>query len=421
MSERTEDARDRSVVGQAIGSANRSAAEASWAQTRAVLRVIFLVLAVAAALWTLYVLEGVILLLILSVFFAYLVAPLVEAVRRPFLDRGRERLMPRGVAIAIVYLIMFGSVGAAASLLLPRLGQQLTELAQQAPAYLEWLRSHAQVLDGLYQTSQFPPTIRDAWTSGVSRAGEAVVEYLQGTLLSVVGWFAYVPWLLLVPIFAFFLLKDAETFRRSALQMLPSGYLRGQGDELFQEVNRTLAAYVRAQLTACLVIGIISTIAFAMIGVPYALVLGMLAGILEFIPLIGPLAAGVVAVLVAGFHSIGQGIGVFLFLIVLRIAQDYFIYPRIVGHGIHLHPLAVILAILIGAELGGVAGIFLAIPVVAIVSVVYRHWLEYRGSAGLVAELLERSSPVVKPSSQVSDLTEPESDRAGGREVLARR
>ncbi len=79
---------------------------------------------------------------------------------------------------------------------------------------------------------------------------------------------------------------------------------------------------------------------------------------------------------------------VLVFLLVLRVVEDYIVYPRLIGQGIHLHPLAVIIAILAGAELAGVAGIFLAIPVVAILTVSYRHWLEHRGSEGL-ADLLE--------------------------------
>jgi hypothetical protein len=95
--------------------------------------------------------------------------------------------------------------------------------------------------------------------------------------------------------------------------------------------------------------------------------------------------AALLATLHAGFLS---ALLVLLFLGLLRIAQDYFIYPRLIGQGIHLHPLAVIIAILSGAELAGVAGIFLAIPAVAILTVSYRHWLEHRGSQG-IADLLE--------------------------------
>jgi predicted PurR-regulated permease PerM len=171
--------------------------------------------------------------------------------------------------------------------------------------------------------------------------------------------------------------------------MLPRGRWRWRGDEFFQDVNSTLAAYIRAQLMACLLIGVICTTGFLVMGVPYPLVLGILAGLLEFIPLVGPLTLAVSAMLIASFYSVNLALGVLLFLGVLRIAQDYVIYPRIIGQGIHLHPLAVILAILAGAELAGITGIFLAIPVIAIATVSYRHWLEHKGSEGLVADLLK--------------------------------
>ena len=138
-------------------------------------------------------------------------------------------------------------------------------------------------------------------------------------------------------------------------------------------------------------IGIVFSIGFAVLGIPSPLVLGFIAGVFEFVPLVGPLIIGIVAVLVGGLHGgSSSALLVILFLAVLRIVQDYFIYPKLIGQGIHLHPLAVIIAILAGAELAGIAGIFLAIPVVAILAVSYRHWLEQRGSEGL-ADLLEPS------------------------------
>jgi predicted PurR-regulated permease PerM len=116
-----------------------------------------------------------------------------------------------------------------------------------------------------------------------------------------------------------------------------------------------------------------------------------MAGMLEFVPLVGPL---VVALLAAALVLLQSGFGmafvVLLFLGVLRIVEDYVIYPRLIGQGIHLHPLAVILAILAGAEIAGVAGIFLAIPVIAILTVSYRHWLEHRGSE-TIAEVLQEA------------------------------
>jgi predicted PurR-regulated permease PerM len=377
------------AAASASASASAVATSVSWAQTRAILRLLLVVLAMVATIWALYRLQGVLLLLVLSIFFAYLIAPLVELVHRPFTLRGRERLMPRPVAIGIVYLAIFGSIGLTIFLLLPVIGDQFAEFGKQAPTYYKGISERAQSLERLYQ--RVPPGWRETVKQTISNGFAGVQDYVQASLTSTVPVvLAHVPWLVLIPILAFFLLKDADSFRRSALQMLPRGRLRWRGDELFQDVNAALAAYIRAQLIACLLIGFICTIGFILLGVPYALVLGLIAGFFEFIPLAGPLAVAIIATVVASFHSGGTAAAVVLFLLVLRILQDYVFYPRIIGQGIHLHPLAVILAILAGAELAGVAGIFLAIPLIAVISVTYRHWMEHRGrDEGLVATLLK--------------------------------
>lgn len=396
-----------------------TATEVGWMRTRFILRVIFTAIlvwfAARALLWAFQALESVILLVVLAIFFAYLIAPLVEVVRRPFNVRGREHMMPRAAAIGIVYVGIFGSVGLALYFLLPGLGNQITEFAANAPTYFTSARARAQSMNEFYARYQIPQSARDAINKNITHfietAGAYTTEGLGNILL---GSLTYIPWLILIPILAFFLLKDADSFRRSALQMLPSGRWRWRGDEFFQDVNSTLAAYIRAQLTACLLIGLICTIGFYLIGVPYWLALGILAGLLEFIPLVGPLIIAIVATLITGFYSINRAVGVMLFLGVLRIVHDYVIYPRIIGQGIHLHPLAVILSILAGAELAGVAGIFLAIPVVAIATVSYRHWLEHRGSEGIVADLLkpEEAAGIEEPleAAEKRNLPEPEDE-----------
>jgi len=390
-----------------------AAASANWPQTRAVLRLIFIVLAVAAGIWTIYLLEGVLLLVVLSIFFAYLIAPLVEFFRRPFMLRGRERLMPRVAAIAIVYVLIFGSLGVALYVLLPQVGEQFTELGRRSPAYYQGLSERAQSLERLYQ--RLPPPARDSVRETVGQTVTSLGNYVQATAVQTATFvLTHGVWLVLIPVFAFFLLKDADSFRRSALQMLPRGRLRWRGDEFFQDVNSALAAYIRAQLIACLLIGVVCTVGFMLLGVPYALVLGILAGILEFIPLAGPLTVGIIATLVASFYSFGTAVATVIFLVVLRIVHDYVTYPRIIGSGIHLHPLAVILAILCGAELAGIAGIFLAIPVIAVVSVSYRHWMEHRGQEeGIVATLLQPAEKAVTaPPSGADEAAQQVADEA---------
>jgi predicted PurR-regulated permease PerM len=232
-----------------------------------------------------------------------------------------------------------------------------------------------------YRGHALPRDVREAIDRGTRQAATAGEAYVMNELLPrVAGWLVYLPWLILVPILAFFLLKDASLLRKAALQLLPRGHLRSRGDVFLVELNDTLAAYTRAQVTACLLIGALCTIGFLVIGVPYAVVLGIAAGLLEFIPLAGPLAVGVLAASFAAFHSPGQTVAVLLFLLVLRAVQDYVIYPKIVGSETRLHPLGVILAILCGAALGGLAGVFLAIPIVAVIKLASGHYRDHRAA-----------------------------------------
>lgn len=372
-------------------SSTKETAVAAWVQTRVVLRIVFLLLAVAALLWIIYKLTTVLLLLVLSIFFAYLVAPLVDLVERPVHIGGRERKMPRGLAIGVVYLFLFTVVGAGVYFLVPQFAAQFPEFKLQANAYYKSITDASDRANQYFTQHRMPPgvvkAVNDTILGVIAKGGEVASLAFEHAL----GWIIFLPWLVLIPILGFFLLKDADSFRRSALAMLPRGRLRWRGDELFQDINSTLAAYIRAQLTACVLIGAICSIGFALIGLPSPLVLGLLAGMLEFVPLVGPLAVAILVALLALLHSgLGMAFVVLLFLGVLRVVQDYVIYPRIIGQGIHLHPLAVILAILAGAEVAGVAGIFLAIPAIAILTVGYRHWLEHRGSE-TIAEVIEQA------------------------------
>ncbi len=165
-----------------------AAAEATWPQTRAILRIIFVVLAVAAIIWTLYTLEGVILLVVLAIFFAYLIAPLVDLVRKTLKVKGSEpelpRELPRVLAIGIVYLVIFTTLGTTIYLLLPSIGRQLSEFAHSSPEYLTNARERAGSLNRLYDRLQLPPGVRTTANDAVDRAFRAVEEYGTGKGLS---------------------------------------------------------------------------------------------------------------------------------------------------------------------------------------------------------------------------------------------
>jgi predicted PurR-regulated permease PerM len=249
-----------------------------------------------------------------------------------------------------------------------------------APMYSQSLLAWEHGWSKYYERLRMPSEVRQGIDQAVLAAGNAAIESARELLLTGMSMASHLPWLILIPILAFFFLKDAKNIRRTIVVALPHrSQLRGH--RLFEEMNATLAAYVRAQLLACVVVGVLCGLGFAVLGIPYPVLLGVLAAILEFIPLVGPLLLAALAAFVGALHAPVLALWAFAFLGILRIVEDYVIYPRLIRRGISLHPLAVIVAVLAGAELAGVAGMFLAVPVVAVASVAFRHWLEWRATA----------------------------------------
>jgi predicted PurR-regulated permease PerM len=354
---------------------NGRAAQAS--QTRVVLQILFIIIGVAVGFWALHRLASVVLVLIVASLFAYVIAPLVQLAGRPIRVAGRRRHLSRAAAIALVYVLMAGGVSGGVALLLPSATEQVNDMVTRAPAYAQSILTWEHGWSRYYERLRIPLELRQSIDQSVQAAGEAAVGSIRGSFLALVGALSYLPWLLLIPILAFFLLKDAATLRRLLVKALPHhGQLRGH--RLFEDLNATLAAYTRAQLLACVLVGSLCGVGFAVLGIPYPVLLGVLAGVLEFIPLVGPLVLATVAAVVGALHAPMLAVWALGFLGILRLVEDYVIYPRLIRRGIQLHPLAVILAVLAGAQLDGFAGMFLAVPTMAIASVAYRHWSEWR-------------------------------------------
>jgi predicted PurR-regulated permease PerM len=333
--------------------------------------------AVAVGALVLYRLERIVVALILAMLFAYLIAPLVQSAEVPLRAVRIPPRLSRGVAIGIIYVIIAGVAWGGAAILLPTVSQQIDDAASLAPGYAQSLRTWQGGWSRYYQRLRLPIEVRRRVDQGLGDVGDRVVEGVRNSLIAGFGVLSYLPWLVLIPVLSFFLLKDGERLRQSTLDALPERF-RGRGYHLFDELNTTLAAYIRAQLLACLLVGVVCGVGFTALGLPYAVLLGVLAGVVEFIPFVGPILIMIVAGVVGALHAPMLPVYSTGFLVIVRVIEDYVIYPRLMGNGVHLHPLAVIVAVLAGFELGGLAGVFLAVPVVAALSVAWRHgigWL----------------------------------------------
>jgi predicted PurR-regulated permease PerM len=212
-----------------------------------------------------------------------------------------------------------------------------------------------------------------AWTAA------SLERNARGTLAELIDGARYAGWLAVAPVVAFLLLTGAPAFQRSALRVLPHGHLQWRFEEYLRDVNSALAGYVRAQAAASLIVGAACVAGFLLLGVRSAVALGVLAGILELVPAIGP-----ITVLLIATSQGEQVLAIVLFLVMLRLVQDYVVYPQLIKHGMHLSTVAVILTVWAGAAIAQAPGVILAIPLAGFISVSMRHYREYREIERLV-------------------------------------
>jgi len=340
------------------------------------------VLVVMAVVFDQFAATGVLLVVFLSFVLTYLIAPAVERLRHAAPAARHGRPHSRGLAVLAIY-------GAVAAAVLPvwvlaghRVGPALERMSALVPQhtarFIDQLRASEVWADSL----RLPPAIQDAVgtiSRGVSRSVQHEARALA-TELS--GIRRLVPWLSIVPVVTFLLITRWTRFRRSTTRVLPTPHLQWRGNEFLRSLNSLLAAYTRAQSLSGLVVATLCWIGFAALGLPYPGTLALASGLLEMVPLAGPLIVAVVATAMAPERVLP----VLAFLLLLRIVQDYMVYPHLIRKAMKLHPMAVVIALWAGAALGGLVGVCLAIPVVGVLQVTLRHWREYREIEALVED-----------------------------------
>jgi predicted PurR-regulated permease PerM len=331
------------------------------------------------------IIQGASVLLLLSVFFAYVLVPIVDVVRRRARFGPRKRPASRTTVIVALYVVMFAGALLVWTVAATRIRHGVNV---SAPAAIDRLFSGRdnEPLDVILGRIPAGVPLRYAVVKG-THGGIAYLEReVRTTFDDLLAASRHARWLAVVPVFAFFLITTAPGFRRSAQRLLPHGHLQWRAGEYLQDVNSALAGYVRAQLAAGLIMGAVCALGFALLGLPSALPMGVLAGVLELVPAIGP----VTALLMATSQAEQGAIGVVAFLGTLRVAQDYFIYPSLIRRGMHLTTPVVVVAIWCGAVLAGAAGVILAIPMAGFLSVSLRHWTEYRAIERVVRDHARR-------------------------------
>jgi predicted PurR-regulated permease PerM len=331
--------------------------------------VVWTVLVVLGALALVYFLRTVLLLLVFSVVFAYLIFPLVRLA-----ERVMPRRLRRPLAIGVVYIVLVAALSTLVALVGQPLGHELKAFGQKFPEMSEQIKS-GRVISNVFPRWGGAEILDDLVRSHLPQ----VVQYAQHALAGAVGWLTGAWVVVLIPVFAFFFLRDAERIADAATEaVIARGGSRALLETIAQDLHAVLGEYVRALVLLCAVTFVVWTLLFLVAGVPYALVLAAIGGALEFLPVVGPLVAGITVVSVALFGGFAHPWLLLVFIVIWRLIQDYVSSPMIMGRGVELHPGLVIFGVLAGGELAGVAGMFLSVPVLAGLRVVLQRLRDFR-------------------------------------------
>ena len=326
------------------------------------LTVLFILLLVAVV----YLIRETLFVFALALLFAYLLWPLVH-----YLDRhlpGRSRVP----ALAIVYLSLVGMLVAVGIAVGSRVVLEANALALRIPELLSRLEKPVALIASTTLPT-FKETVISALQKQLVEHSRDLLSLLPNLVLGFLSHAGSLVYIVLVPILGFFFLKDGPESRNSLLEMLTEGSGRDEIREIVADVHLLLAQYMRALILLAAAAFAAYGLFLSLIGVPYAILLAAIAFLLEFIPLLGPLVAAVAILIVAassGFHHL---LWILLFLIVFRVFQDYALSPHLLSKGAKLKPVVVIFGILAGAQIAGIPGSFLAIPILATIRIVYRQ------------------------------------------------
>ncbi|SDM86312.1 Predicted PurR-regulated permease PerM [Fictibacillus solisalsi] len=313
------------------------------------------------------ILKAVLFPFFIAVFITYLLHPLVEILHR----KG----MPRTLSILCIYLLFFGGTGYALYKGIPYMILQIRELASNLPTisktYQSWL------LEVDHHTASLPKSLHLRIEEYI-HSGE---RYLQKSAANVIGSIKklvdYFFVLIIIPFLVFYFLKDIEGIKRVCWYLTPQKWRR-EGRQVLKEIDCSLGGYIRGQLFVGTLLGAAAMLALWLAGMPYPIILGIIIAITDIIPYFGPILGAVPVIFIAFTISVKMVFVVAGIMLVLQFIEGNILGPLIVGKSLHIHPALIILALLAGGEIGGVAGLILAVPVFSIMKVIIVHIRNHR-------------------------------------------
>jgi predicted PurR-regulated permease PerM len=335
---------------------------------RTIIWTAFIGLALLLLLWGLFLhknsLFSLFRMLLTGTVSAYIATPLCDIL---------EKRISRTAAIAVIILILGGLLASFIFLFIPQMAKEIAVMAERFPVFMRFVRGILGDIQRYMDKIGIPQGVQDSVLTYADTFQKTAADFVMDSLMRIVSGAIRLPSVFVGLVLGFYFLKDREYFGRVLIRLIP---LRSHRRilQIAGEINHILHCFIRGEVLIASVVGIISTIAYLIIGLPYALILGFLMGILELIPYFGPWMGAIPAILAAYLTGSSKVLwSTIIALILTQQLESVFITPKILGGELDLHPVYVILSLWAGSLFFGIIGMFLAVPVVLILRVIIKH------------------------------------------------
>lgn len=306
----------------------------------------------------------------------FFLAVIITYIVKPLSDKLVKKKIPSGVAILLIYLFFILAFAAAALYFFPELISNTKELMNTLP---NLVAKYEQLLNGLmarFQSSKWSDDVKNVVFNEIQNTMNTVQRYSTDALKKAMGMLIDTVTLFIdltvAMIIAYYFIKDGALFRNSAVSLIPRRWRNGLVST-GRDINRILSNFIQGQLLTALIVGALESIGMMMINLKYSLVLGMIGGLANIIPYFGPYIGLIPAVAVALIQSPMLALWTIVVFLVIQQIDNSFISPKIIEQKLGLHPVATILAVLVGGEFFGILGMLLGVPVLAILRAVFNR------------------------------------------------
>lgn len=327
-------------------------------------RRLFLILVSIAGLYFMYRVRIVLVPFIFAFFIAYLLNPLVKFVEK--------RNLPKCWAILWVYLVVFVLSGIIIVFGVPHILNELNLLISDIPKLTAEVQSIVAHVQTRYSRFALPEGVRQIINERIINFQELLLNAVRAGMASLVKLISYLISLVIAPVFAFYILKDIEQIKNSVTLTIPRKY-RSDVLAIGRDIEEIISAFLRGHLLVCIIVGVLTGFGMFLIGLDFALIIGVIAGVAELVPFLGPLIAAIPAISLALLVSRETAVYATIVILIVQQLENSVISPKILGESMGLHPLIVIFSIMAGGELYGFLGILIAVPVAATLKVILRY------------------------------------------------